>query len=122
MSTQNIPFNNSQLAPQMPIQPVNRSRRAQQGSCPCCRRQQALTFHHLIPKKLHRRARFKQTFTRQHLSLGVYLCRPCHSGIHDLYSEMVLAKDFADIESLLCDDGLRRHFDWVSKQKAQTHR
>jgi hypothetical protein len=76
----------------------------------------------LIPKKLHRRPRFKQAFTRQHLSLGVYLCRPCHSGIHDLYSEMALAKDFAHIESLLADTGLRRHFDWVSKQKAQTHR
>jgi hypothetical protein len=122
MSRQNYFIDNPELTPQINIKPVNRSRRAQHGDCPCCQRQQALTFHHLIPKKLHRRPRFKQTFTRQHLSLGVYLCRPCHSGIHDLYSEMTLAKDFSLIENLLADAGLRRHFDWVSKQKAQTYR
>lgn len=49
--------------------------------------------------------------------MGVNICRPCHDGIHDLYSEMDLAKRLHTLESLLADEALRKHFAWVAKQK-----
>lgn len=83
----------------------------------CCGRQTALTFHHLIPKKLHRRAFFQKHYNKEQLNTGINICRPCHDGIHDLYGEMELAKRFPTLESLLADEALHRHFAWVAKQK-----
>ena len=65
---------------------TNASRRRETGPCPFCGRRLALTFHHLIPKKVHRRARYRRRFSREELALGIYLCRDCHDGIHATYS------------------------------------
>ncbi|NEQ98147.1 MAG: hypothetical protein F6K30_15755 [Cyanothece sp. SIO2G6] len=97
------------------------SRRLKQGTCPFCQRQVSLTFHHLIPKKVHRRPYFKKNFSKETLNQGVDICRLCHSGIHQHYDEMVLAKSFNSLEALLADEALRRHFDWVAKQKVRSH-
>ncbi|XOV90052.1 MAG: hypothetical protein ACFHX7_09235 [Pseudomonadota bacterium] len=97
--------------------PVYRLRGQQRGVCPCCGRLCALTFHHLIPKKLHRRKRFKTAYTREVLALGVYVCRACHDGIHDRFDEMTLARYFSSLSELLADEGLRRHFEWVGRQR-----
>lgn len=86
-------------------------------SCPLCQRNTALTFHHLIPRKMHRRAYFRKHFSKEQLNAGIHICRQCHSGIHRFYDEMRLAKDFATLEALQTDATLRRHFDWVSRQR-----
>ena len=54
-------------------------------ACPLCQRQVALTFHHLIPKKMHRRTYFKKNYKRAQLHEGIMICRLCHDGLHDLY-------------------------------------
>ncbi len=87
------------------------------GLCPCCERTLNLTFHHLIPKKMHRRQHFKKHFTNEQLNLGIYLCRQCHNGVHRLYSEMQLAKEFNTLQRLTSDEQLSKHFSWVAKQK-----
>lgn len=87
------------------------------GVCDCCGRTTALTFHHLIPRKVHRRAHFKKHYTRETLAQGILICRQCHSGIHKAYNEMTLAKALNSLELLKQDDTLRMHFLWVSKQK-----
>lgn len=99
--------------------PEVKRRGARIGPCPCCGRHIRLTFHHLIPKKLHRRTRFKREFTKAQLSEGIYICRQCHSGIHDQYDEMTLAQEFDSLQALLADEGLQRHFKWVSRQKSR---
>ncbi len=88
-------------------------------TCPLCGRACALTKHHLIPKKLHRRVHFKKHFARAELDRCVMVCRKCHNGIHDLYDEMRLAKDFNSLEALQADADLQRHFAWVAKQKVR---
>lgn len=93
------------------------SSRLKSGQCLCCGRTTALTFHHLIPKKLHRRAFYRKKFDRETLNRGVNICRLCHDGIHDLYDEMQLAKQFSSAETLLADEALQRHFAWVAKKK-----
>jgi len=95
-----------------------RSRKARPERCATCGRRTALTFHHLIPRKLHRRAHFRRHFDRDTLNRGVHVCRPCHRGIHRTYDEMTLGKEFASLEGLLADPDLARHFAWVAKQKS----
>ena len=87
--------------------------------CACCRRCVPLTFHHLIPRKVHRRARFKRHYTKQALQGGIYICRLCHRGIHQQYDEMTLASDYGTLDALTQDAILSRHFEWVAKQREQ---
>jgi len=87
------------------------------GFCILCGRSTNLTFHHLIPRKLHRRNFFRKHFSRDDLNRGIDICRACHNGIHALYSEMELAKKYASLEALREDPALARHVAWVAKQK-----
>ena len=41
------------------------------GLCPCCGRICTLTFHHLIPVKVHRRAHFKKHYTKVELQRSI---------------------------------------------------
>jgi maltoporin len=78
-----------------------------------------MTFHHLIPKKMHRRTYFRKNYTKLELNQGIDICRKCHTGIHKRYDEMTLAKQFATLENLSSDPDLQQHFAWVAKQKEQ---
>ena len=69
-----------------------RKRGAKIGCCPCCSRTVPLTFHHLVPKKVHRRNRYKKLYSKNDLNRGVYLCRRCHKGIHRTFDELTLAE------------------------------
>jgi len=91
--------------------------RIQHGPCALCGRHAELTFHHLIPRKVHRRTFFRKHFSREDLARGVNLCRLCHKGVHRLHDEMTLAKRLNSLESLRADPALARHADWVRKQK-----
>ncbi len=92
-------------------------RRAAPERCATCGRFAQLTFHHLIPRKMHRRNYFRRRYAREALQAGIYVCRPCHRGIHRSYDEMTLGRRFSTLQSLLEDESLARHFAWVSKQR-----
>ncbi len=99
---------------------VETNRRGQRsGKCPFCGRTLSLTFHHLIPKKVHRRVHFKKRYDKETLNQGVRICRDCHKGVHKRYTEMELAKTLNTPEQLRNDPDLARHFAWVAKQKAR---
>lgn len=85
--------------------------------CACCQRLVPLTFHHLIPRKMHRRKGFRRRFSKEELNIGIYVCRKCHRGIHVLYDELTLATRFHSLELLLRDETLAGHFRWVAKQR-----
>ena len=88
------------------------------GPCALCGRRSALTFHHLIPRKLHRRPRFKNYYARAELARGIGICRLCHDGIHALYDEMTLAQSLRTLDDLRNDPRIRKHAAWVRKQKS----
>ena len=96
-----------------------RTRQTRHGPCPFCGRKLPLTFHHLIPKKLHRRARFRKSYSRDKLNLGVDICRQCHDGIHERYDEMRLYREFDAPEKIAADPELARYFQWVARQKVR---
>ncbi|MFT7286772.1 MAG: hypothetical protein ACI87W_000881 [Halieaceae bacterium] len=90
---------------------------AKTESCATCGRAVPLGFHHLIPRKLHRRNYFRKHFDREVLNRGIRICRECHNGIHRRYDEMILGKEFASLQALLADEALLRHFAWVARQR-----
>ena len=85
--------------------------------CACCGRVVSLTFHHLIPRKVHRRKGFRKKYSKEELNVGVHICRKCHRGVHATYDEITLATRFDTLEKLLGDDALANHFQWVAKQR-----
>ena len=86
--------------------------------CELCGREKPLTFHHLIPKAVHKKPRFQKRHTKEELrSRGLRVCRLCHNGIHDLISEKELAENFATKESLVAHPSIAKHVAWVKKQK-----
>lgn len=84
--------------------------------CCLCQRKVPLTFHHLIPRKVHRRTHFKKHFSKEALAKGILVCHKCHNGIHRLHNEMTLAKNLNTLEKLIIDDDLIRHIEWVARQ------
>ena len=91
--------------------------RPKHGVCALCARETALTFHHLIPRKMHRRARFRKTYSREELNRGVDVCGRCHKGLHRLHDEMTLGTTLNTLEALAADPAVARHVAWVAKQK-----
>lgn len=87
-------------------------------SCALCGRNVLLTFHHLIPRKVHGRTFFKKNYSKEALNMGVELCRPCHRGVHKLYGEMELAKRLSTLDALRADSAIQSHVRWVAKQKS----
>jgi hypothetical protein len=87
------------------------------GRCSLCDRTTPLTFHHLIPRKVHRRTSFQKNYARSRLARGIDICRLCHDGIHDLYDEMTLARFLRTPAQLRNDPRIRKHVAWVRKQK-----
>lgn len=87
--------------------------------CLLCERHLFLTFHHLIPKKMHRRSRFQKAYTRAELARGIWVCRECHSAIHRFFDEMTLARDLNSLELLQAEPQLQRHAQWLSKRRVR---
>lgn len=86
--------------------------------CTLCQRGVRLTFHHLIPRKLHKRKRFAKTYSRDQLNEGIMLCTRCHKGLHKLYNEMELGSRLNTLQALKEDPAIARHVAWVARQKS----
>ena len=87
------------------------------GVCPTCNRSTHLSFHHFMPRKVHRRSYFKKNFSKTELNEGVSLCNQCHRAVHKFYDEMHLAKHLNSLELLQSNEELTKHFEWLAKQK-----
>lgn len=93
--------------------------RRRPDACELCGRDKPLTFHHLIPCKTHGRRRFQRRYTKHEMrNRGLYLCSPCHIGIHDLIpDETELGERYNTKELLIAHGGVARHVAWVARQK-----
>lgn len=88
------------------------------NSCEFCGRQKPITKHHLIPRAVHTKKRYVRLHGKQEMrDRRLNLCKMCHDGIHDLYTEKELADQFNTKEELLLDENVRKHVKWVKKQK-----
>ena len=83
------------------------------GVCPMCEREAKLTKHHLIPRTMHAKY-IKKGFTKAHLNTCVDICRKCHSAVHRLYPEPVLAAEYDTAEKLMADPRVQK---WMAYAK-----
>lgn len=88
--------------------------------CDLCGRPVAYTTkHHLIPRALHGRRRFRRMYTKEYMiSHVLWLCRPCHSTVHKVLSERELGLVYNTREKLLSEPTIRRFVDWLSEKPA----
>jgi len=87
-----------------------------EGGCPLCERLTYLTWHHLRPRTTHKRL-LRKGFTKEILNqgiqlshgverrvIGVWVCRQCHSGIHNNYDQDTLADRYTkQVKETDCD-------------------
>ncbi|MEQ6886547.1 hypothetical protein [Salicola sp. Rm-C-2C1-2] len=81
----------------------------------CGREVDELTQHHLVPRRLHRKKRFRKAFSREELVTRIcWVCRPCHNMIHHVCSEQQLGMFYNTRESLLAIPELADFINWLS--------
>lgn len=97
--------------------------------CELCGREESLTKHHLIPRALHNKPRYRKRYSREErLTAIAWLCRPCHKHIHRLYSERELAERLNTVTALGDDVAIAAFVEWLVskpvgfKPKAQRRR
>ena len=91
------------------------------GCCELCGRQLKLTFHHLVPKETHGRYLGKGLQpepTREFLNTyGAELCRFCHSTVHRLAPNAVLAERFNSVACLCAQPELMKFAEFAKRQR-----
>jgi|SRR6056300_1577619 hypothetical protein len=93
------------------------------SSCTSCERELPLTFHHLVPKKMHEKYAVKQLHGEKELiHYGVWLCKDCHKKIHRTFSHTELALNYYTLDALLQHTDFSKFVKWVSKQRKPVKR
>lgn len=88
------------------------------ATCALCEREQPLTFHHLIPKKVHKKSRVVKKYTREEMhTKGLWLCTDCHATIHLQIGHLELALHYQTVEDFLAHEPIRKFVNWVKKQE-----
>jgi hypothetical protein len=85
----------------------------QTSRCSICGREETLTRHHLIPRTRHHNKKNKRDFDRAAVREVVGICRPCHSQIHEVFSEKELERDFNTIEKLKNHPEIAKFASWI---------
>ena len=67
-------------------------------NCELCNRDIELTKHHLIPRKLHTKKKFKRL--KINLNECILICRDCHDNLHVNYSEKDLGEKYNTLDEI----------------------
>lgn len=87
------------------------------GKCELCDRENELTFHHLIPRSVHKNKWFKSRYDKDELQRGIYICKhDCHKEIHRRFDAKLLGRELNTKEKILNEYGMTRYIRWVKKQ------
>lgn len=105
------------LIPRLPEKPPEQPEAADAGGCELCGRDKPLTFHHLIPRKCHRKKWFQRHFSKTEMQTrGLDLCRDCHRHLHRTYTEQELGRHYNTREALMAQEAIRKFVAWVQKK------
>ncbi|KAI1787219.1 hypothetical protein LXA43DRAFT_1076263 [Ganoderma leucocontextum] len=85
--------------------------------CEICEREVPLTYHHLIPREVHDKALKQKWHPEAMLDSVAWLCRPCHSAVHGVASNEVLAREFYTVELLLAREDIQKWRKYAAKQR-----
>ena len=100
------------------------------NECEMCEREMPLTFHHLFPKKIHRRLQEKKGHGGESKGIpkaelrtcGIMICRPCHSMLHRSYDHATLAERLNSLDKILQEERIQEWVEWARKQRSYTQR
>ena len=93
-------------------------KRRRPGECELCARQVPLTFHHLIPRSLHKKRQVKERFDRDaRTNSGLWICRLCHRQVHRLFPRRRLAEQLNSREALLSEPEMEKFLAWARRQR-----
>lgn len=85
--------------------------------CVMCERVRPLTFHHLIPKKTHKRGFAQRKYSKeQRNQSGIDVCTDCHRMIHKTLDHTQLAREYNTLERLLAHPDIDKFVRWVATQ------
>jgi hypothetical protein len=95
---------------------------SKQASCGLCKRETDPSRHHLMPQSIrrrmkktkHGRAKLAELDEREDVT-GTF-CRDCHSKVHSLFPNGVLAKLYPTVELLKQAPGIPEWIKFISKQ------
>ncbi|EMD39836.1 hypothetical protein CERSUDRAFT_103776 [Gelatoporia subvermispora B] len=87
------------------------------SECEICEREVPLTYHHLIPRQVHAKVLKKGWHPQAILNSVAWLCRPCHSVVHQVSSNEELARSYYTVEMLLQREDIQRWRKYASKQR-----
>ena len=92
------------------------------GPCELCERDVPnITKHHLIPKTRHKNKKNKKNFDRKEIhDRVIWICRPCHSNIHVVFTEKELEYDFNTLEALAPHPKIEKFTNWMRNKPAGT--
>ncbi|MCU0391484.1 MAG: HNH endonuclease [Thermoflexibacter sp.] len=74
----------------------------------CGREVQKTSRHHLLPKD--EGGRYTQTAN---------LCQPCHSTIHNIFTNKELAKKFTSLTALKESEEMQSYLEWIKNKKIE---
>lgn len=98
-------------------------KKSKPNNCVLCKRNQDLTFHHLVPKKMHNKRAIKRKYDPDYLyAYGIWVCADCHKMIHKTFKHDDLAFIYNTKEKLLEHNSINRFVQWVKKQDKRVKR
>ena len=109
-------------APAPPPTP-RRPRPPADEACELCTRTLPLSFHHLIPRRLHDRRWFRDRFGIVEMrSRGSWVCRSCHDFIHEHFDENQLGRQLNTLDALKAEQLVQTHLAWAMRQRVAKRR
>ena len=89
--------------------------------CELCEREvDVLSRHHLVPRcKLHKRDRKeRKKFKNQEIPNLTYICKPCHSQIHTIFTEKELDQEYNELNKIKEHPEMQKFMEWIKKKPA----
>ncbi|TEB24580.1 hypothetical protein FA13DRAFT_1669312 [Coprinellus micaceus] len=85
--------------------------------CEICEREVPLTYHHLIPRSTHAKVLKRGWHPESVINKVAWLCRPCHSVVHNVARGEELAQHYHTVDLLLEREDIQRWRKYASKQR-----
>ncbi|KAH6653783.1 hypothetical protein BKA67DRAFT_563153 [Truncatella angustata] len=96
--------------------PPPSSTRSKVAACELCDRDWIpLTYHHLIPRFVHAKAIKRGWHREENLQRVAWLCRACHSFVHQFASHEDLARYYYTVDLLLDQNEIVQFAKWISR-------
>lgn len=86
------------------------------GACEICERDWVpLTYHHLIPRQVHAKVLKRKWHEEWQLNSVAWLCRACHSFVHQIAGNEDLARHWWSVELLISREDVQDWAKWVRR-------